>query len=105
MATRKRCVITLEKKLEIIDALKSGKSQRLIAICSNFLSQLLETWKGREKIENFVSLSECPTKAKKWRRLAICGCLNSALRVLQSQDLYTKGKSHTVVSLDLSREY
>ena len=87
-----------------------------LAICSKFLSQLLETWKGREKIENFVSSSECPTKAKKkciirkaklegLERLAICGCLKSALRVLQSQDLYTKGKSHTVVSLDLSREY
>jgi len=30
-ATRKLCVITLEKKLEIIDALKSGKFQRLLS--------------------------------------------------------------------------
>jgi len=31
VATRKQCVITLEKKLEIIDMLKNGKSQRLVS--------------------------------------------------------------------------
>ena len=37
-----------------------------IAICLKFLSQLLETYgKDQKKFENFVSQSECPTKAKK----------------------------------------
>ena len=58
-----------------------------------------DIWKGREKIENFISQSECPTKTKKksivrkakfeeLERLATFGFLNSALRVLQCQDLY-----------------
>ena len=55
--------------------------------------------KDNKKSENFVSQSECPTKVKKksivrkakfeeLEKACYCGFLNSALRVLQCQDLY-----------------
>ena len=66
MASRKRRVITLDQKLKIIDDLKEGKSQRLVGDIHGVpKSTVGDIWKDREKIEKYVSTSDCPTFAKK----------------------------------------
>ena len=63
---RKRSVLTLERKLEIIAEVKKGKSVRLVAGQFDVpKSTVSDIWKGREKIESFVSASECPSLTKK----------------------------------------
>jgi len=63
---RKRSVITLEKKLEVIKELREGKSQRCVAdLCSLPKSTVGDIWKDREKIQNHVSSSDCPSFAKR----------------------------------------
>lgn len=63
---RKRSVLTLEKKLEIVRALDNGSSQRVVA--ENFgvaKSTVADIWKDRQKILDFVSASESCSYAKK----------------------------------------
>ncbi len=61
----KRSVLTLERKLEIIAEVKKGKSVRLVAGQFDVpKSTVNDIWKGREKIESFVSASECPNQKK-----------------------------------------
>ena len=56
---RKRSVVTLEVKLQIIAELKEGKSQRLVAELYNIpKSTIADIWKAREKIEMHVSANE-----------------------------------------------
>ncbi len=63
---RKRNVVTLEKKLDIIEELKKGKSQRLVAeIHSIPKSTIADIWKSREKIVKHVSSSDHPNFAKR----------------------------------------
>lgn len=63
---RKRRVITLEKKLEIIGEIQKGQSQRRVSELYDIpKSTVADIWKDREKIENFVSASDCPSFAKK----------------------------------------
>ena len=63
---RKRSVITLEQKLKIISDIKGGKSQRCVAeIYQTPKSTVGDIWKDREKIERHVSVSDCPSFAKK----------------------------------------
>ncbi len=62
----KRSVLTLERKLETISEVKKGKSVRLVP--GQFgvpKSTMNDIWKGREKIESYVSASECPSLAKR----------------------------------------
>lgn len=62
---RKRCVLTLEKKLEVIKELKKGKSQRLVSELFGIpKSTTADIWRLREKIEQHVSASDCPRFAK-----------------------------------------
>ena len=66
VAKRKRSVLTLERKLEIISEVKKGKSVRLVA--GQFgvpKSTVSDIWKGREKIVSYVSASECPSLTKR----------------------------------------
>ena len=62
---RKRNVVTLETKLQIIAELKEGRSQRLVAELYNIpKSTIADIWKIRDKIEQHVSASEYPKFAK-----------------------------------------
>ena len=55
---RKRSVLTLEKKLEIIAELRKGKSQRLALMQFGVpKSTVRDVWKDRDKIEAHVSAS------------------------------------------------
>lgn len=66
MSKRKRNVITLEKKLEIIEELKKGKSQRCVSDIYNIpKSTIADIWKSKEKIEQHVSASDYAQFAKK----------------------------------------
>ena len=63
---RKRSVVSLEKKLDIIAQIREGKSQRLVA--EHFgvpYSTVGNIWKSREKIETNVTASSNPAFAKK----------------------------------------
>ena len=63
---RKRRVLTLEKKLEVIQELKNGKSQRLVrTLYSIPKSTVADIWKDREKIERYVISSDCSSLAKR----------------------------------------
>ena len=64
--SRKRSVVTLEKKLKVIALLKDGKSQRSVsAIFKIPKSTVADIWKQRVKIESHVLSSDCPAFAKK----------------------------------------
>ena len=66
MATRKRRVITLDQKLKIIDDLRKGRSQQLVSDTYGVpKSTIDDIWKERDKVENYVSTSDCPSVAKK----------------------------------------
>ena len=66
--SRKRSVITLEKKLELISELEKGQSIRLVSQHYNIpKSTLADIWKSRDKISRHVSGSEIPDVAKKRR--------------------------------------
>ena len=63
---RKRSVLTLEKKLEIIAELRKGKSQRLASMQFGVpKSTVRDVWKDRDKIEAHLSASGNPSFAKK----------------------------------------
>ena len=52
---RKRSVLTLEKKLDLIQEMKKGKSQRyVLELYKVPKSTVGDIWKEREKIENYV---------------------------------------------------
>ncbi|XP_062513432.1 jerky protein homolog-like [Corticium candelabrum] len=66
--SRKRSVITLEKKLKLISELEKGQSFRLVSQHYNIpKSTLADIWKSRDKISRHVSGSEIPDGAKKRR--------------------------------------
>ena len=57
-AKRKRSVITLEKKLAVVDELKKEKSQRCVAdLYSLPKSTVADIWKDRDKIQSFTAVS------------------------------------------------
>ena len=59
--TRKRSVLTLEKKLDIITELRKGKSVRSVsALFEVPKSTVGDIWKDRDKIEKHVTASDCP---------------------------------------------
>ena len=63
---RKRSVMSLEKKLDIIADLRQGKSQR--AVSDRFgvaESTVGDIWKNKDKIETYVTASATPTFAKR----------------------------------------
>ena len=63
---RKRRVLILEKKLEVIQELKNGKSQRFVATLYSIpKSTVADIWKDWEKIERYVSSSDCSSFAKR----------------------------------------
>ena len=65
-ATRKRSVVTLEKKLDVIRMLEDGKSQRSVSSVFNIpKSTIADIWKQRAKITAHVSSSSCPASVKK----------------------------------------
>lgn len=61
--SRKRKVITLEKKLAIISELSKGKSQRFVSDVAK--STIADIWKVREKIMLHVAANDNPSFAKK----------------------------------------
>lgn len=63
---RKRSVLTLETKLEIVRALEKGNAQREFA--SKFgvaKSTVADNWKDRQKLSNFTLASESCSYTKK----------------------------------------
>ena len=64
---RKRSVITLEKKLQVVGELEKGKSQRCVSDLHSIPKSTVadNIWKDREKIRKHVSASDCPSFAKK----------------------------------------
>ena len=63
---RKRSVLTLETKIEIIHELQKGSSQRVVAgIFGVAKSTVSDIWRDRKKIEDCVSTSESLVFAKK----------------------------------------
>jgi len=63
---RKRSVLTLERKLEVIGEIQKGKSQRLVASVFDIpKSTVGDIWRERDKIKAHVSASENPLFAKK----------------------------------------
>ena len=66
MAARKHRVITLDQKLKIIDDLRKDKSHQLDSDTYGVpKSTIGDIWKEQDKIENYVSMSDCPSIAKK----------------------------------------
>lgn len=64
--SRKRKVITLEKKLAIISELSKGKSQRFVSDSYTVAkSTIADIWKVREKIMLHVAANDNPSFAKK----------------------------------------
>ena len=63
---RKRSVVTIGTKLEVIEAIEKGKSQRRVADLFEIAkSTVADIWKDREKLKNFVSTADVPSLAKK----------------------------------------
>ena len=63
---RKRNVLSLERKLDIIAQVRKGKLQRAVAkLFDAAKSTVGDIWKNTEKIERFVSASANPAFAKK----------------------------------------
>ena len=63
---RKRTLITLEKKLQVIAEVQNGKSQRLVAETLGVpKSTVSNIWKERETIEANISASSNLSYAKK----------------------------------------
>ena len=109
---RKRRVITLDQKLNIIDDLRKGKPQQLVSDTFGVPKPTIgDIWKEQEKIENYVSMSDCPSIAKKnalsekqnlrnWTRHASY----AALQGYSSIRAPTKGESSTALPFYLSRK-
>ncbi len=65
---RKRSVLTLEKKLEILKELEKGLSQRVVGEKFGVAkSTVADIWKDRQKIINAISSSESPAFSNKKR--------------------------------------
>ncbi len=65
---RKRTVLTLEKKLEILKPLEKGLSQRVVAEKFGVpKSSVADIWKGRQKIQDAITSSESPAFSNKKR--------------------------------------
>ena len=65
---RKRTVLTLEKKLEVLKELDKGLSQRLVGEKHGIAkSTVADIWKDREKITTAIASSESPALANKKR--------------------------------------
>ena len=63
---RKRCVLTLETKLKIIQALENGNSQRVVGVKLGVSkSTVADIWKDRKKISDSIAASELSSYAKK----------------------------------------
>ena len=63
---RKRKVITLDKKLIIIDQLSKGSSQRQVSALHEFpKSTVVDIWKARDKIKEHLLISDNPSVLKK----------------------------------------
>ena len=63
---RKRSVMSLEKKLDIITQIRQGRSQRAVADGFGVAKSTVgDIWKNREKIEIHVSAGTNPAFAKK----------------------------------------
>ena len=68
---RKRTVIMLEKKLQVIAEVRNGKSQRLIAETFGVpKSTVGDIWKEREKIEAHVTL--VPAAIRRTQKALYC---------------------------------
>ena len=66
LSRRRRRLITLDQKLKIIKELKSGKLQRLVTTLHSVPKSMVgDIWSDHDKIENFVSMNNCPSVAKK----------------------------------------
>ena len=58
--------MTNETKLEIIEAIEKGKSQRRVTELFEIAkSTVADIWKDREKLKNFVSTADVPSLAKR----------------------------------------
>ena len=67
---RKRTVLTLEKKLEILKELQRGSSQRAVGDKFNVpKSTVADIWKDRQKITDAIAASESPEFSNKKRRI------------------------------------
>ena len=65
---RKRAVLTLEKKLQVLKELDKGLSQRLVGEKQGIAkSTVADIWKDREKIITAIASSESPALANKKR--------------------------------------
>ena len=63
---RKQNIQSLEKKLDIIEEIKRGKSQRAVAEYFQVAkSTVSNTWKSRERTDNHVAASAYPKFAKR----------------------------------------
>ena len=65
---RKRAVLTLRKKLEIVQYLEKGASQKVVGEKFGVAKSIVaDIWKDRQKISDAVSASESPAFANKKR--------------------------------------
>ena len=63
---RKRSVLTLEMKLNIVRALEKGTSQRVVGKKFSVAKlTVADIWKDRQKISDCIASSESPSYAKK----------------------------------------
>ena len=62
---RKRNVVTLERKLEVIKELESSKSQHVADLFEISKSTISNIWNNRKKIQNHVTSAEDSSLAKK----------------------------------------
>ena len=68
LGKRKRAVLMLGKKLEILQSLEKGASQRVVGEKFGVAkSTIADIWKHRQKISNAVSASDLPAFANKRR--------------------------------------
>ncbi len=100
---RKRTVLTLEKKIEIIKALEKGSSQRVVGERFEVAkSTIADIWKDRKKIIDALGSTESPSFVNKKRPVihqakfvlvdeAVGnGFANNAQKVLQCLVCYSK---------------
>ena len=68
LGKRKRAVLTLENKLEIVQSLEKGASQRVIGEKFGAAKPTIaDIWKDHQKISDAVSASEAPAFVNKKR--------------------------------------
>ena len=79
LGKRKRAVLMLGKKLEIVQSLETGALQKVVGEKFGVAkSTIADIWKDRQKISDIISASESPAFANRKRCCAKFNLVNKA---------------------------